>query len=182
MLSLLLLAEFRSADGLPSLSNRIAFHLIEILHIYTCMYSVYKVSSHETKLHHRVFFWGLRPQFDCTMKSCSLNALTAEVLHDTRRFSEQAPILTEVLSTRHFLSSIARIFHQFPIMEAENKDNMKSKSSRIIEKKGSSKEKSHIDCLQTKIITFSLMPKWKKWNLLFLFSMSYFYFWITYNS
>lgn len=96
------------------------------------------------------------------MKSCSLNALTAEVLHDTRRFSEQAPILTEVLSTRHFLSSIARIFHQFPIMEAENKDNMKSKSSRIIEKKGSSKEKSHIDCLQTKIITFSLMPKWKK--------------------
>lgn len=94
------------------------------------------------------------------MKSCSLNALTAEVLHDTRRFSEQAPILTEVLSTHHFLSSIARIFHQFPIMEAEDKDNIKS--NRIIEKKGSSKKKSHIDCLQTKIVTFSLMPKWKK--------------------
>lgn len=55
-LSLLLLAEFRSADGLPSLSNRITFHLTEILNIYTCMYSVYKVSSHETKLCHYVFF------------------------------------------------------------------------------------------------------------------------------
>lgn len=53
---LLLLAEFRSADGLPSLSNRITFHLIEILYIYTCMYSVNKVSSHETKLRHYVFF------------------------------------------------------------------------------------------------------------------------------
>ena len=56
MLYLLLLAEFRSADGLPSLSNRITFHLIEILYIYTCMYSVYKVSSHETKLCYYVFF------------------------------------------------------------------------------------------------------------------------------
>lgn len=54
--SLLLLAEFRSADGLPSLSHRITFHLTEILYIYTCMYSVYKVSSHETKLCHYVFF------------------------------------------------------------------------------------------------------------------------------
>lgn len=58
------------------------------------------------------------------MKSCSLNALSAEVLHDIRRFSEQAPILTEVLSTHHFLSSIAGIFHQFPITEAEGKANM----------------------------------------------------------
>lgn len=55
------------------------------------------------------------------MKSCSLNALSAEVLRDTHRFSEQAPILTEVLSTHHFLSSVAGIFHQFPIMEAEGK-------------------------------------------------------------
>lgn len=56
ILSLLLLADFRSADELPSLSNRITFHLIEILYIYTCMYSVYKVSSHETNLCHYVFF------------------------------------------------------------------------------------------------------------------------------
>lgn len=56
MLSLILLAEFRSADGLPSLSNRITFHLTEILYKYTCMYSVNKVSSHETKLCHNVLF------------------------------------------------------------------------------------------------------------------------------
>lgn len=58
------------------------------------------------------------------MKSCSLNALTAEVLRDTHRFSEQAPILTEVRSTHHFLSSIAGTFHQFPITETEGKSNM----------------------------------------------------------
>lgn len=56
ILPLLLLAEFESADGLPSLSNRITCHLVEILYIYTCMHCVYKVSSHETKLCHYVFF------------------------------------------------------------------------------------------------------------------------------
>lgn len=61
LFSLLLLAEFRSADGLPSLSNRITFHLVEILYIYTCMYSVYKVSSHETKLCHYVFLRSETP-------------------------------------------------------------------------------------------------------------------------
>lgn len=60
-LFLLLLAEFRSADGLPSLSNRITFHLVEILYIYTCMYSLYKVSSHETKLCHYVFLRSETP-------------------------------------------------------------------------------------------------------------------------
>lgn len=113
--SLLLLAEFRSADGLPSLSHRITFHLTEILYIYTCMYSVYKVSSHETKLYLMYFLRFKTPI--CTMKSCSLDVLSAEVLHDTRRFSEQAPVLTEVPSTHRFLSSIAGIFHQSPAPE-----------------------------------------------------------------
>lgn len=122
-MSSLLLAEFRLADGLPSLSHRITFHLIEILYIYTCMYSVYKVSSHETKFCHYVFFEVQDPNLT-TRKSYALNALSAEVLHDTRRFSEQAPVLTEVLSTHHFLSSVAGIFRQFPIMEAEGKANM----------------------------------------------------------
>lgn len=82
------------------------------------MYSVFEVSQHETKLHHCVFCsedWVLNLIF--TMKSCFLNAWSEEVLHDTHRFSEQAPILTEVLSTRHFLSSKAGIFHQFPVPE-----------------------------------------------------------------
>lgn len=77
------------------------------------------------------------------MKNCSLDALSAEVLHDTRRFSGQAPVLTEVPSTRHFLSSIAGIFHQFPITEAEGKTNIKSKSARIMKNKRSSKENTY---------------------------------------
>jgi hypothetical protein len=55
------------------------------------------------------------------MKSCSLNAWSEEVLHDIHRFSEQAPVLAEVLSTRHFSSSRAGIFHQFPRRETEGK-------------------------------------------------------------
>lgn len=96
------------------------------------------------------------------MKSCSLDALSAEVLHDTRRFSEQAPVLTEVPSTRHFLSSIAGIFHQFPIMEAEGKTNIKSKSARIMKNKRSSKEKDILIVLKLKTLLFFTWVKWKK--------------------
>lgn len=78
------------------------------------------------------------------MKSCSLNALTAEVLHDTHRFLEQAPTLTEVLSAHHFLSSIAGIFHQFPIMEAEGKVNMEVQKLKNNETKRKFKGESHI--------------------------------------
>lgn len=52
-----------------------------------------------------------------TTKSCSLNASSAEVLHDIHRFSEQVPVLAEVLSTHHSLSSVAGIFRQFPRKE-----------------------------------------------------------------
>lgn len=90
------------------------------------------------------------------MKSCSLDVLSAEVLHDTRRFSEQAPVLTEVPSTHHFLSSIAGIFHQSPIMEEDGKTNTESKSSRIMKNKKSSKEKDILIVLKLKTLLFHL--------------------------
>lgn len=122
-------------------------------------------------------FWGLRPQLDCTMKNCSLNALSAEVLHDTRRFSEQAPILTEVLSTRRFLSSIAGIFHQFPIMGAGGKKpTCKSKTSRIMKKKRSSREKDILIAPKLNMLLFLFMPNGKNGTSLFYVPSSAFNF------
>lgn len=48
------------------------------------------------------------------IKSCSLDVVSVEVLHDIHRFSAQAPVLMKVQSVHHFLSSTVTICHQFP--------------------------------------------------------------------
>lgn len=71
--------------------------------------SVYKVSSHETKFFHYVFFEGQDPNLT-TRKSCALNASSEEVLHDIRRFQTGPSFNWSPVNTTSFLIISSRVF------------------------------------------------------------------------
>lgn len=98
---------------LPTLSNRI--YIVIWFKFLTDIFSLYKVPSHETKLLIYCLRHNMTPIGQFAIKSCSLDAVSVEVLRDIHRFSAQAPVLMKVQSVHHSWSSTVMICHQFPI-------------------------------------------------------------------